>query len=68
MVVIGCGPVGILTQMCAQLYGPARVLAVDMVESRLQMAKSIGSIPINAKEGDVGPRIKEMPIFAVRMR
>jgi threonine dehydrogenase-like Zn-dependent dehydrogenase len=63
VVVIGCGPVGILTQMCAQLYGPARVFAVDMVESRLQMAKSIGSIPINAKEGDVGPRIKEMTGF-----
>jgi 2-desacetyl-2-hydroxyethyl bacteriochlorophyllide A dehydrogenase len=60
VVVIGCGPVGILAQMCAQLHGPARVLAVDMVESRLQLAKEIGSIPIDARDGDVGKRVKEM--------
>lgn len=60
VVVIGCGPVGILTQMCAQLYGPARVLAIDMVDSRLQFAKEIGSIPIDAKKGDVGQQVKEL--------
>src|SRR6476469_8374281 len=31
VVVIGLGPVGVSALQCAQLYGPARILAVDMV-------------------------------------
>lgn len=46
--VIGAGPVGLLATMCAQLYGPARVFVVDMVESRLEIAQELGGIPINA--------------------
>ena len=46
--VIGAGPVGLMATMCAQLYGPARVLVVDMVESRLELAQELGGTPINA--------------------
>lgn len=46
--------------MCAQLYGPAQVLAVDMVDSRLKLAGEIGSVPIDARQGDVGQRVKEI--------
>ena len=50
VVVIGCGPVGIFTQMCARLFGPARVIAVDMVPARLALAKEFGSIPIDGSD------------------
>jgi threonine dehydrogenase-like Zn-dependent dehydrogenase len=49
--VIGAGPVGLMATMCAQLFGPARVFVVDMVDARLKMAQELGGIPINANEG-----------------
>jgi threonine dehydrogenase-like Zn-dependent dehydrogenase len=48
--VIGAGPVGLMATMCAQLFGPARVFVVDMVDSRLETAMDLGGIPINAKQ------------------
>ena len=48
--VIGAGPVGLMTIMCAQLFGPARVFVTDMVDSRLEFAQGIGAVPINATE------------------
>src|ERR1700694_784992 len=41
--VIGAGPVGLLAVMAAQLFGPARVYAVDMVEGRLEGAQELGA-------------------------
>lgn len=48
--VIGAGPVGLLATMCAQLFGPARIFVVDMVDSRLETARDLGGIPINASQ------------------
>jgi 2-desacetyl-2-hydroxyethyl bacteriochlorophyllide A dehydrogenase len=48
--VIGAGPVGLMATMCAQLFGPARVFVVDMVDSRLEMALDLGGTPINASQ------------------
>ncbi len=48
--VIGAGPVGLMATMCAQLYGPAKVLVVDMVAARLEIAQQLGAIPINAND------------------
>jgi len=50
VVVVGCGPVGMFAQMCARLYGPACVIAVDMVPSRLALAKEMGSIPVDGSD------------------
>jgi 2-desacetyl-2-hydroxyethyl bacteriochlorophyllide A dehydrogenase len=47
--VIGAGPVGLMATMCAQLYGPAKVFVVDMVDARLEIARQLGGIPINAR-------------------
>jgi 2-desacetyl-2-hydroxyethyl bacteriochlorophyllide A dehydrogenase len=51
--VIGAGPVGLMATMCAQLFGPAKVFVVDMVDARLEIALQLGGIPINA--GNVNP-------------
>src|SRR5437879_12855001 len=45
---IGAGPVGLMSIMSAQLFGPARVFAIDMVDSRLEPAQGLGAVPINA--------------------
>lgn len=47
--VIGAGPVGLMATMCAQLFGPARVFVVDMVESRLELARELGAVPVDSR-------------------
>jgi threonine dehydrogenase-like Zn-dependent dehydrogenase len=41
--VFGCGPVGIFTIVSAYLMGAGRVIAVDTIESRLEMARFQGA-------------------------
>jgi len=48
--VVGAGPVGLMATMCAQLFGPARVYVVDMVDARLEIAQGLGAIPIDASK------------------
>ena len=40
--ILGAGPTGLCTLMCARLYGPARVIAVDVSDERLELAKARG--------------------------
>jgi alcohol dehydrogenase len=47
--VVGAGPVGLMAVMCAQLFGPARVFAVDMVGRRLELAGDLGAVPIDTR-------------------
>jgi alcohol dehydrogenase len=51
VVVIGLGPVGVFALQCAQLFGPARILAVDTVPERLARAEALGAEPIDASKG-----------------
>jgi threonine dehydrogenase-like Zn-dependent dehydrogenase len=46
-VVIGCGPVGLCAIIAAASFGPKHIFAVDGVESRLELAKSLGAEPLN---------------------
>jgi threonine dehydrogenase-like Zn-dependent dehydrogenase len=50
--VFGAGPVGLLAAYSAILRGASRVYSVDHVQSRLDLASSIGAIPINFHESD----------------
>ncbi|MBI5116042.1 alcohol dehydrogenase catalytic domain-containing protein [Candidatus Poribacteria bacterium] len=58
--VFGCGPVGLCAQMCAQLFGPSKVFAVDLVEYRLKMAERLGAIPVDSSKVDPVTRIHEL--------
>lgn len=49
-VVIGCGPIGLMTIISALLQGAEKVFAVDLLENRLKKAKQLGAIPINTKD------------------
>ena len=51
VVVIGLGPVGVFAVQCAQLFGPARILAVDVVPDRLRRAESLGAEAVDASDG-----------------
>ncbi|MFB6941400.1 MULTISPECIES: zinc-dependent alcohol dehydrogenase family protein [unclassified Streptomyces] len=42
-VVVGAGPIGLAVIVCAGLYSPGRVIAVDLDESRLAAACSLGA-------------------------
>ncbi len=57
VVVIGLGPVGVFALQCAQLWGPARILAVDMIPERLQRAEALGAEPIDASGGVTVARV-----------
>lgn len=53
-VVIGAGPTGLCTSMCARLYSPARLITIDISDERLAFAKQHGlaDITINARKED----------------
>lgn len=47
--VMGSGPVGMCAMMCARLFGPARIIAVDMDQNRLEVAigQGLADVAIN---------------------
>ena len=59
VVVVGLGPVGIMALQCAALFGPARILAVDMVPERLARAERLGAEPIDARTAPGSAQVLE---------
>ncbi|KAI1167844.1 GroES-like protein [Nemania serpens] len=61
-VVIGCGPVGLCAVVSALEYKPKYLFAIDSVDSRLEIARSLGAEPLNFKTDPEGitKRIKEV--------
>jgi alcohol dehydrogenase len=43
VVVVGAGPVGLATVMTAKLYTPARIVVIDLADSRLEKAQEFGA-------------------------
>jgi alcohol dehydrogenase len=60
--VMGSGPVGMCAMTTARLWGPARIIAVDMNQSRLDFAvkQGIADMAINSGEVDAVEKIKEV--------
>ena len=51
--VIGAGPVGLSTVMTSALYGPAKVIAIDLDDSRLMRAQDFGATDtVNSGDAD----------------
>jgi threonine 3-dehydrogenase len=54
VIVFGCGPIGIYTQMVAKLSGAEYVIGVDVTQERLDLSKKMRTdIVLNAKEVNV---------------
>lgn len=59
--VIGCGGVGLATINGAAIAGAGRIIAVDMLDSKLELALRFGATDlINASQGDAVARVIEL--------
>ena len=61
MLVIGCGPVGLLSIACAKALGADRVIAADLFENKLKLAVEMGADEtINCKNDSLAESIMKM--------
>jgi threonine dehydrogenase-like Zn-dependent dehydrogenase len=51
--VLGLGPVGLCAVQAARAVGAARVLAIDTVPERLEVARALGGEPLHLEHDDV---------------
>ena len=59
--VVGCGGVGLNVIQGARIAGAGEIIAVDMNETKLQMAKEFGATAsVNASQGDPVSQVMEM--------
>ena len=57
--VLGLGPVGLCAVQVARLAG-ARVIAIDSIEQRLELARSFGATPVHLLEQDVRAEVRAL--------
>ena len=60
LAVIGAGPVGLCSLVCAKVFGVGKRIAIDVDNSRLQLAQSMGlaDFVLNPEECDIEKEIK----------
>jgi len=59
--VIGCGGVGLSAVQGASIAGAGRIIAVDMLDSKLELARKMGATDaVNPKKGDPVAQVKEL--------
>lgn len=57
VVILGGGTIGLMTLLAAKAYGATTAYVVDVLENRLELAKKLGAIVINAKNENAIERI-----------
>jgi threonine dehydrogenase-like Zn-dependent dehydrogenase len=55
--IVGLGPVGLMALMCAKLFSPARILAIDPVAERRARAEALGAETIDPNAGGTAPQV-----------
>ena len=59
--IVGAGPIGLATILTAQLYTPARIIAIDLADARLARAREFGAdVTINNGSEDAIARVMEL--------
>ena len=58
--VIGCGGIGLSAINGAAIAGASRIIAVDMVASKLDFARKFGATDVDASSGDAVAEVIEM--------
>src|SRR5699024_10975854 len=43
VVIMGCGPIGQLTLQWAKIFGASKVIAVDIMDEKLELARKLGA-------------------------
>jgi threonine dehydrogenase-like Zn-dependent dehydrogenase len=51
-VVIGCGPVGLMSLLAARELGAERLYALDAIDERLAFAARLGATPVDSRRAD----------------
>ena len=62
VIVLGCGPVGLMAQKFAWMEGAKRVIAVDYLDYRLKQAEALNRVEVFdfTKYPDMGEHLKEI--------
>lgn len=62
LAVIGAGPVGLCAMNCAKLFGAEKIIAIDVDDYRLELAKSqnLADYVINPNKDDVEKIVKDL--------
>lgn len=62
VIVLGCGPIGLMTQKFAWMKGAKRVIGVDYIDYRLSHAKKMNKVEVYdfTKDPDMGETLKEI--------
>ena len=62
VVVLGAGPVGYTTMMCARLFGPSAIIATDIIDERLEFAKQQGwaDVTVNPQKEDLETVVRSL--------
>jgi len=60
VVIFGSGCIGLVTLLASKAYGATKVIVVDVIEKRLNVAKGMGAVTLNAKECDVRGEIMKL--------
>lgn len=60
VVVLGCGPVGLLAQACSRVRGAAQVIAVDPEAGRRDRAAADGAVGVDPNAVDPAARVWEL--------
>jgi L-iditol 2-dehydrogenase len=59
--VLGAGPIGLTTMMCAKAHGATTVIVTDVVQTRLENAKRMGATHVvNVRENDAVEAIMDL--------
>ena len=56
--IVGAGPIGLAALLTAQFYSPAEIIAIDLDDNRLDVARRLGATGVvNATGGDAAGRV-----------
>lgn len=57
VLVYGAGCIGLVSAMAAKAFGATRVIVVDLIEKRLEVARQYGAVTLNTEKDDVDKQI-----------
>lgn len=60
VVILGCGPIGLVAIQIAHAVGASQVIAVDLNDFRLQMARQFGALGLNPQRDNIVRNVKEI--------
>ena len=59
--IVGVGPIGLAALLTAQFYSPAEIIAIDLDDNRLEMAKRFGATStVNSTDGKAVEKVMKM--------